>query len=117
MLLVNPAKCESMVPGNGRAWHGQRQWTLPATSGLHTATNVVNMKFKYLGVELHGNGDITRATGHTVASQAQLHGGFFAATTASTGSYGCEGVAIIYYNYYLCIAILRALADQRGELR
>ncbi len=66
-------------------------------------------KFKYLGVELHGNGDITKTTGHRhscmVAAQSAVNrrlkelrvpfdpmvvGGMFAAATAATGSYGCE---------------------------
>ncbi len=62
-LLVIPAKCETMVFGNGSAGPGRRRWTLPAAGGRRTAMTVVT-KFKYLGVELHGNGDITRATGH-----------------------------------------------------
>ncbi len=105
---MNPAKCEAMVFGNGSAWPGRRRWTLPAAGGRRTAMTVVT-KFKYLGVELHGNGNITRATGHRhscmVAAQSAVNrrlkelpvpfdpmvvGGMFAAATASTGSYGCE---------------------------
>ena len=107
-LLVNPTKCEAMVFGNGRAWPGRRRWTLPTAGGRRTAMTVVT-KFKYLGVELHGNGDITKATGHRhscmVAAQSAVNrrlkelripfdpmvvGGMFAAATAATGSYGCE---------------------------
>ncbi len=65
-------------------------------------------KFKYLGVELHGNGSITKATGHrhscmvaqsavnrrlkdlSVPFDPMVVGGMFAAATASTVSYGCE---------------------------
>jgi hypothetical protein len=73
-------------------------------------------KFKYLDVELRGNADITSATGHRhscmVAAQSAVNrrlrelripydpmvvGGLFAATTASTGPYGCE----IWSNPYL----------------
>jgi hypothetical protein len=30
LLVVNPAKCEAMVFGNGSAWPGRCRWTLPA---------------------------------------------------------------------------------------
>jgi hypothetical protein len=66
-LLVNPGKCEAMVFGNGSAWPGRRRWTLPAADQVHTCGDqviAVVTKFKYLGVELRGNGNITKATGH-----------------------------------------------------
>jgi hypothetical protein len=42
-LLVNPAKCEAMVFGNGRAWPGRRRWTLPAAGGRRTAGDQVQV--------------------------------------------------------------------------
>ena len=107
-LIVNPTKCEAVVFGNGNAWRGRRSWTLPAPGGSRSAMAVVP-KFKYLGVELHGAGDITKALDHRhsrmVAAQSAVNkrlkelripfdpmvvGGLFEATTAATGSYGCE---------------------------
>lgn len=114
-LIVNPAKCEVMVFGNGKAWPGQQQWTLQAPDGRRSVMAVVT-KFKYLGVELHGAKDITAAVGHRhsrmVAAQSAVNRrlkelripydpmvvtGLFAATTAATGSYGCE----IWSTHYL----------------
>ncbi len=71
-LLVNPGKCEAMVFGNGSAWPGRRRWTLPAADGRRAAMTVVT-KFKYLGVELHGNGNITKATGFFRRDACLLH--------------------------------------------
>jgi hypothetical protein len=107
-LIVNPTKCEAVVFDNGSAWRGRRSWTLPAAGGGRSAMAVV-LKFKYLGVELHGAGDITKAIGHRhsrmVAAQSAINkrlkklripfdpmvvGGLFAATAAAAGSYGCK---------------------------
>ena len=107
-LIVNPAKCEVMVFGSSKAWPGQRHWTLLRADGRRSTMAVVT-KFKYLGVELHGDKDITAAVAHRhsrmVAAQAAVNRrlkelripydpmvvtGLFAATTAATGSYGCE---------------------------
>jgi hypothetical protein len=107
-LIVNPAKCEVVVFGSSRAWPGKRHWTLLRADGRRTPMAVA-AKFKYLGVELHGDKDITAAVAHRhsrmVAAQAAANRrlkelripydpmvvtGLFAATTAATGSYGCE---------------------------
>ena len=107
-LIVNPTKCEVVVFGNAASWPRKRTWTLLQTDGQRPAMAVVP-KFKYLGVELHGTKTIRAAAGHRhsrmVAAQSAVNrrlrelripfdpsvvGGLFAATTAATGSYGCE---------------------------
>ena len=62
--------------GSSRAWPGKRHWTLLRADGRRAAMTVVT-KFKYLGVELHGDADVTAAVAHRhsrmVAAQAAVN--------------------------------------------
>ena len=92
-------------------------------------------KFKYLGVELHGNGDIAKATGHRhscmVAAQSAVNrrlkelripfdpmvvGGMFAAATAATGSYGCEVWSTPYLGAWHLLASQCKLQSHQADM-
>ena len=106
-LIINPSKCETMVFSGGGAWPHD-SWSVEELSGVRRPLARV-VKFKYLGVELHGGSSILAVRDHRytrmVAAQStiykrlsELHTGndpqliadLFDSVTAAAGSYGCE---------------------------